>query len=384
MVARCKPSIGESFDLQRPRKNLGSLTLLVMLMGTLLGSCQAPREESSNTIPASDNAAPKISVPDEWGRYSNDLLAYSIRYPNDWGIIANQKGDEITVIGYKKLIQITVTINETLAKPEELLRPINTQFSRFRNKVLSASGISAVVGVAVESGQEKVVALAATAKDLAYVVQVKEFSDRQLSPREPVGDIIESFDIASDIPSPQVLQAWLRAKVPSKADAEARKHLENASRFIDANRLSDAEAEYRLSIQLAPFNSQPRMQLSAILCQPNRPSEPAPEARVAEAVAQARVAAYLDPRASETHTSLGCAYERQKKIGFATEEYMAAIDLDPKDPSPQYAFGRMLGTMGQFDAARRHLAEAVRLSAGIKKWSWVHEQAQQAIEVINK
>ena len=84
--------------------------------------------------------------------------------------------------------------------------------------------------------------------------------------------------------------------------------------------------------------------------------------RVADAQAQLEEALRLDPRDAEAHSNLGVVLQAQGRLAEGMQHLRTAVQLKPKDDSVRFNLGRGLLAAGQPDAAMREFRTAIALN----------------------
>ena len=84
--------------------------------------------------------------------------------------------------------------------------------------------------------------------------------------------------------------------------------------------------------------------------------------RVADAQAQLEEALRLDPRDSEAHSNLGLVLQAQGRAAEGIEHLRTAVQLKPKDDAVHFNLGNGLLAAGQADAAMREFQSAIALN----------------------
>jgi len=104
--------------------------------------------------------------------------------------------------------------------------------------------------------------------------------------------------------------------------------------------VDDACEQFRESIQIAPDQTQARVDLASILLR---------QGRIDDAVGQLREAVRSDPRSAGTHYYFGNALLRQGRLDEAREEFHAAVGIDPSFVKGLNEVGNALLQKGRAD-----------------------------------
>jgi hypothetical protein len=292
----------------------------------------------------------------------------------DWGVIETGKQDDVTFVGHHKVIKVSVGPN-----PDGLsLAAVAEAVGHSGGSSSENLTVGQLPGRLERKGtrEDECVAVLAVGKEVVYQIVVQDLPQKRFTPHEPVCEILRSFTVEKSLTWMDVMQGRLKSDPPPwDTDNNAGRHWEQAGRLLNQGKIVEAEAEYRACIRFAPYDARPRNKLAIILSAGNR---------VSEAIAEARVAVYRDPKTSKYRSILASAYHQQKQIGLATEEFLRAIELDPTDPSPHYGMAKLLGSMEQWQSAANEMREVVRLSGDREEYKNLRELALKAIPVFEK
>lgn len=142
--------------------------------------------------------------------------------------------------------------------------------------------------------------------------------------------------------------AALRAAVAvDPVDAGIRELLGNA--LMASGDAAGAEAEFRAAILHQPDLATAHYGYAATLAARGAFEQAEPEMRRAVA---------LGPGLAQPREMLGNLYARKKKWALALEQYREALRIDPRFGRAHLGMAMVMGSMGDFGAAKRHLQEA--------------------------
>ncbi|MBN8733740.1 MAG: tetratricopeptide repeat protein [Acidobacteria bacterium] len=142
--------------------------------------------------------------------------------------------------------------------------------------------------------------------------------------------------------------AALRAAVEVEpVDAGIRELLGNA--LMAAGDAAGAEASFRAAILHQPDLATAHYGYAATLAARGQFEEAEPEMRRAVA---------LGPGLAQPREMLGNLYARKKRWALAREQYGEALRIDPRLGRAHLGMAMVMGSMGDFAAAKRHLQEA--------------------------
>ena len=154
-------------------------------------------------------------------------------------------------------------------------------------------------------------------------------------------------------------------------------YISDADSAVQAQKLDEAEGDYKQAIDLAPNDARPHMALGNLYLTEHKPplaqaefmrtleldpkNAPAhialgnmynDQAQYPTAESQYRAALALDPSQSEYHADLGTVLAKEGRPADAQTELRTAIGFDPKNAQAHYQLGNLLATMPD------HAAEA--------------------------
>ena len=142
--------------------------------------------------------------------------------------------------------------------------------------------------------------------------------------------------------------AALRAAAAAEpVDAGIRELLANA--LAAAGDVAGAEAEFRAAILHQPDLATAHYGYAAALAARGQFEQAEPEMRRAVA---------LGPGLAQPREMLGNLYARTKRWALAREQYGEALRIDPRFGRAHLGMAMVMGSMGDFAAAKRHLQEA--------------------------
>jgi type IV pilus biogenesis/stability protein PilW len=136
---------------------------------------------------------------------------------------------------------------------------------------------------------------------------------------------------------------------------EALSHLRVGDSMLREGRPTQALAELIKANDLDPSNPVIRNVLGIVYLE---------KGMIRQAINQFEKALYLDPDNPEIHNNLGTALLRDKRVKEAIEEFNKALE-NPTYSTPhyvQYNLGQAYFALKDFDKAREHYQEAVKLS----------------------
>ena len=145
----------------------------------------------------------------------------------------------------------------------------------------------------------------------------------------------------------EMAQLWLEV-VPRRAEDAA---VLNAD-FVRRSLLA-AIASAELDVRLEPHVAAAHNMLATRYLQAGR---------VADAQAQLEEALRLDPRDAEAHSNLGAVLQAQGRLAEGMQHLRTAVQLKPKDDSVRFNLGGGLLAAGQPDAAMREFRAAIALN----------------------
>jgi tetratricopeptide (TPR) repeat protein len=146
----------------------------------------------------------------------------------------------------------------------------------------------------------------------------------------------------------------LWADTAAKVPGNARAHLHLGRALYEANRIPEAEQQFRLALGLQPYgNYDAQFDLGDALLR---------EGRVPEAAAHLAEAVALKPDSPEAQSSWGDALFATGRVGEAAERYAQAARLAPDNPLPRYNLGNALARLGRMPEAIAQYEAALRLN----------------------
>ena len=145
----------------------------------------------------------------------------------------------------------------------------------------------------------------------------------------------------------EMAQLWLEV-VPRRAEDAAILNADFARRTLLAS-IASAELDARLDANVAAAHNM----LATRYLQAGR---------VADAQAQLEEALRLDPRDAEAHSNLGVVLQRQGRLNEGMQHLRTAVTLKPKDDAVRFNLGGGLLIAGQQEAALREFRTAVALN----------------------
>ncbi len=144
--------------------------------------------------------------------------------------------------------------------------------------------------------------------------------------------------------------------IAKKSPQKPRAHNNLASAFHDANRLQEAEEEYRKAIALDPKYAHPRNNLSNIYWL---------RGETQKAIEELKEAIRLDPDYEAPHYNLGNIYIQQGDLKNAEENYRKALALKPSLALGYLGLGNLSLKKADTASARFYFSEALRLDPNL-------------------
>jgi tetratricopeptide (TPR) repeat protein len=121
---------------------------------------------------------------------------------------------------------------------------------------------------------------------------------------------------------------------------------------LDAARLDDAEARFRLALELSPRFAEAHANLGLVL---------ALRGEFERALDSLTAAVAIDPDLAAAHVGLGNVYAAQHRILRAIDAYETALSIQPEMPEPRRNLIRLLVARENFQAARAHALRLAQL-----------------------
>jgi tetratricopeptide (TPR) repeat protein len=129
-------------------------------------------------------------------------------------------------------------------------------------------------------------------------------------------------------------------------------HFEIANLLANAGRLTDAVAEYRISIRGYSLAPDAHLNLGKVLMALGSPQD---------AASEFKAALQIDPDNPEALDQLGGALQKLGRLDQACALYAEAVRLDPAFVHARLKLGLILGELGKSDDAARQFTEVLRL-----------------------
>ncbi|HVF43406.1 MAG TPA: tetratricopeptide repeat protein, partial [Pyrinomonadaceae bacterium] len=140
------------------------------------------------------------------------------------------------------------------------------------------------------------------------------------------------------------------------AGAQATRQSQEIAELIQANRLAEAEALARRTVEASPRDSRARAMLAVVLDSLGRAEE---------AEREFHEALRLDPRDASAHANLGVLLARTNRAERAAEEFEAALRLAPDNRQAAFNLGAIYSARGDFVRAVPALERAAGVRAGV-------------------
>jgi tetratricopeptide (TPR) repeat protein len=121
---------------------------------------------------------------------------------------------------------------------------------------------------------------------------------------------------------------------------------------VQANKLSDAEADYQSAIASAPSDPRPYVALGKVYLL---------EQKIDQAELEFMKALDLDPKNADAHAALGGVYAAQSRLELAEAQYRAAVALDPANTDSRLSLGRTLQKENKLAPAEAEFLTAIGL-----------------------
>jgi type IV pilus biogenesis/stability protein PilW len=178
---------------------------------------------------------------------------------------------------------------------------------------------------------------------------------------------------------------------PQKVKDQSQAQMRLGESMLKEGRTTQALMELKKAVELDPNNAQIRNVLGVAYLE---------KEMMPEAVQEFRRALNLAPDFVEVHNNLGTSLLRQGKVKEAIEEFNQAL-RSPLYPTPhfvEYNLGRAYFQLQDYDQARRHFQEAIKIAPGYsmayhglgetymatRRWDEAAEALKKAIEFAPK
>ncbi|HZI78035.1 MAG TPA: tetratricopeptide repeat protein [Vicinamibacterales bacterium] len=126
-----------------------------------------------------------------------------------------------------------------------------------------------------------------------------------------------------------------------------------ATKYLQAGRTADAQAQLEEALRLDPRDAEARSNLGVVL---------QAQGRLAEGMQHLRTAVRLKPKNDAVHFNLGGGLVVAGQPDAAMREFRAAIALNPENADAHFNLGVMLGPRNQLDEAIAHLRRVVEIN----------------------
>jgi tetratricopeptide (TPR) repeat protein len=152
----------------------------------------------------------------------------------------------------------------------------------------------------------------------------------------------------------QLLAAIAKAELDVRLDpAAASPRNALATRYLQAGRVADAQAQLEEALRLDPRNAEARSNLGIVL---------QAQGRLNEGMQHLRTAVQLKPKDDAVHFNLGGGLLAMGQAEAAMREFRAAIAINPENADAHFNLGVILGPRNQLDDAITHLRRAVEIN----------------------
>ncbi|MEO8260440.1 MAG: tetratricopeptide repeat protein [Acidobacteriota bacterium] len=126
-----------------------------------------------------------------------------------------------------------------------------------------------------------------------------------------------------------------------------------ATKYLQAGRVTDAEAQLELALRLEPDDAEAHSNLASALQM---------QGKLLDAVQHARQAARLKPDDDRVRFNLGNAMSATGQIDDAIREFARAAQLNPENADAHFNLAMLLGPRNRIDEAITHLRRALEIN----------------------
>jgi tetratricopeptide (TPR) repeat protein len=172
----------------------------------------------------------------------------------------------------------------------------------------------------------------------------------EVVPRRPEDAAILDADFTRRALLAQIRFAELEVRLdPSVAAA----HNLLASKYLQAGRLADAQAQFEEALRLDPRDAEVHSNLGTLL---------QAQGRLNDGMQHLRTAVALKPKNDAVHFNLGNGLLAVSQVDAAMREFQTAIALNPENADAHFNLAMILGPRNRLDDAVAHLRRVVEIN----------------------
>ena len=158
----------------------------------------------------------------------------------------------------------------------------------------------------------------------------------------------------ADFSRRSLLASIASAELDARIDQHvAAAHNMLATRYLQAGRVADAQAQFEEALRLDPRDAEAHSNLGVVL---------QAQGRLAEGMQHLRTAVRLKPKDDSVHFNLGGGLLVARQPDAAMREFRTAIALNPENADAHFNLAVMLGPRNQLDDAIVHLQRVVEIN----------------------